>query len=449
MPVAQQATAVREALRLHPVVALIGARGTGKTLVAESIASGLDSLGVNVVRLDAGLSEGPQALNRPIAAALGCSEADLSAEQMDANLVVRIIVDNCHEFHTRPWWPYLQEQWRALLSTPAARGRVGLLLIGRPLFRHVAGGSGSPLLNIGTTMLVHPLDEQQVVEELTVEPRTAKALLRKTGGHPRLTVKLAEAFDGDLGHLGATVDGFVEQNQRYLMRLAEDHTMGGLAMLADLIAAEDAVAEAALMGAHFGGAFADAEDTLSDLAASGLIVRESGACAIAADLLKKAAALRTFLRAPDPQIPTTAPDHHESAAALFYVLENRLRETIIDALGAVDRAWWQTRVPPNLIGDAESRRTAEFESAVTPTGESHPVMFLSLGELFDVVLASDNWGQVFRIRMRRSAEVVRAASRDLIAVRNKIAHNRPVSVADLELAQNAAQRLGLDPAGEA
>jgi hypothetical protein len=445
MPVARQSAAVREALRLHPVVALIGARGTGKTLVAESVAEQLESRDVQVVRLDAGLTDGPHSLNLPIAAALGCTETDLSAEEMDANLVIRIIVDNCHEFHTRPWWPYLQEQWRALVSTPAARGRVGLLLAGRPLFRHVAGGSGSPLLNIGTTMLVRPLEEHDVVEEMAAEPQVARALLRKTGGHPRLTAMLTEAFDGDLSHLGATVDGFAEQNQRYLMRLAEDHTMGGLAMLADLVVADSPVAEAALTNAHFGGSYADAQETLADLAASGLIARDGGTCAIAAELLKRAPAVRTFLRAPAPQVPINAPDRHGDAAALFYVLENQLREMIVEALGAVDRAWWQTRVPPNLIGEAESRRTAEFESAATPTGEGHPIMFLSLGELFDIVLAADNWGQVFGIRIRRSADVARAASRDLIAVRNKIAHNRPVSAADLDLAQNAAQRLGIEP----
>jgi hypothetical protein len=447
--VESQAAALRAALRLHPVVVLLGARGTGKTLIADAVVAQLESSGVQVVRLDAGLAENSLALNQPLAAMLKCSPTDLSVDAMGADDVVRVVIDNCHEFHTRAWWPYLQEQWRALLSASASRGKVGLLLIGRPLFRHVAGGSGSPLLNIGTTVLVRPLNEEEVVEAAGVEAQVAKAVLRKTGGHPRLTVMLAETIEGDLRRIGAAIADFTEQNQRYLTRLAEDHTLGGMAMLADLLAAEQPVAEAALTDAHFGSAYADAQETLADLAASGMIVRENGSCAIAAQLLKQTPAVRDYLRAPSPRVPTNAPDCHAVSAAFFYTIENRLREIIVEALGAVDRTWWQTRVPSTYIGEAESRRTAELKSATTPTRGAHPIMFLSLGELFEIVLTRENWDQVFAVRVRRTPDVVRTASRDLLAVRNKIAHDRPVSEDDVELARNAAQRLGLEPNAEA
>lgn len=434
---------LRDALRHHQVVALLGARGTGKTSLAQALISQYEEVGVKVVMLDARDAEDILDLNGPVAAALRCSHETLTPEQLGPDDVVRIIVDNCHEFYDRPWFPYLQEQWRALLSLEAARGRVGLLLLGRPLFRHVAGGHGSPLLTIGPILLVRPLTEIEVIERFGIAEEVARAVKRKTGGHPWLTRMLLEAIDRDVSNLGGAIEQFVNQHQRYLTRLAEDHTLAAMGVLADLVEAGHPIPDATLITAHFGSSYSDGQDALADLTASGLITRVEDTCQIAAELLRKAPAVRQFLRAPATKIPTTAPDQHDEGARIFYLIENRLRELIVQSLGSVDRAWWQTRVPSTFIGEAETRRSAELESPAAPEQEPHPIMFLSLGELFEIVQMKENWTQVFAVRLRRTAELVRDAARDLVAVRNKVAHNRPISGDDLELARNAARRLRL------
>src|SRR5260221_5918625 len=99
LAIKRQSEAVREALRAHPVVVLLGARGTGKSEVANSVGAQLESTGVQVVRIDAALAEDSFALNEPLAACLRCSPSDLSVEGMEPEDVARAIFENCQEFH--------------------------------------------------------------------------------------------------------------------------------------------------------------------------------------------------------------------------------------------------------------------------------------------------------------------------------------------------------------
>ena len=178
-----------------------------------------------VARLDARDLETPREANRTIASCLGCDVNSLTAENLAQDSVVRFIVDDCHAFFDKRWFPYVQEQWRALLSSPASRGRVAMLLLGRPLFRNVAGGDGSPLLNIGPLLRTRPLTAHEVCDELGVSTELANAACRKTGGHPALTTALVDAVDRDLGRMGAVIDGFVSAQEHCLIKLAEDHSV--------------------------------------------------------------------------------------------------------------------------------------------------------------------------------------------------------------------------------
>jgi hypothetical protein len=250
-------------------------------------------------------------------------------------------------------------------------------------------------------------------------------------------------LNGDVARI-REVEDFVTQNERYLLHLAQDHTSAGMGIVADLLETAHALPESTLISAHFGSSYADGQDALGDLQGSGLLLRDSAAlCALGAELFRQSRAMRAFVRAPEVAIPTLTPGEHAQAAAVLYGIENRLREFIVDALRVVDRAWWPTRIPVTLVGEAESRRRQEMESPSAPDDEMHPIMYLTLGELVDVMFRAENWDDVFNLRLRRPVEATRAAAQDISAVRNKVAHNRPVAPRDIALAEAAARVLRL------
>jgi hypothetical protein len=444
-----QLSEIRDALASHPVVALVGARGTAKTLLADRLIGELERSAVTVVRLDARDAETPRDLNVAIARALQCEADDLTAGNLPEGRVVRVVIDNCHEFYDKKWFPYLQEQWRALLSSASARGRVAILLIGRPLFRRVAGGDGSPLLNIGPTLATRPLSVAEVSDAFEVTPEVAAAVVRKTGGHPALTGALIAAIEGEIARMGNVISGFISAQERYLLKLAEDHSLAALALLADLTRSDAPVAHATLIAKHFGDAFIDGQEALRDLIASGLVKREGANLIVAAELLRQVTAVREFIRVPTFELSDEPPDEHNEAAALLYGVENRLRRLIAETLGAIDAAWWPARVPTEFVAEAELRRRAELDSAAAADSDYHPILYLSLGELFDLIWKRENWDQAFSVRIHRTLPMARDSARDVTAVRNKLAHSRPVNRADVDLLRAGARRLGLLPSNDA
>jgi hypothetical protein len=440
----RQTEVIRDLVSKHQIVTVIGARGTGKSRIANQLEEAWQRSGATIVRIDASAISNPAGLDAPLSAALECEPDGLTAKSLPAERVVRIILENCQALHSRPWFSGAQERWRALLSSEAARGRVVALLLGRPLFRQIAGGAGSPLLNLGPIVNTRPLTSEFIREEHGVTADCASAIVRKTGGHPHLSALLVEAIGGDPGRLGDVVPDFVAAHKRYLLQLAEDHTIKGQSMLGDLLDAAHPIPEQALVRAHFGREFTQGIETLGDLIAAGLVWRrDSGDCEIAADLLRNVSALRHLLKTPALSIPIGSPDHLTAAVLLVYRIENALRELVGKRLAEMDSAWWATRVPTALAGEAESRREAEADLLGPEDGRLHPIMYLSLGELFDLIQLEDNWEHVFTFAFAMGRDGVADVGRRLSAVRNRIAHSRPVSQDAIAEMQRCARRLGI------
>lgn len=436
------AAELRRCLSLHQVVTVVGGRGTGKSLALERLATALEASGVTVVKLDAGSAEDQSDLDAPVAEALNSPISRLTAQRLPPDTTVRVLVDACEQLHGKSWLPFWQESWRACLSEAEARGRVAVALAGRPLFRQSFGGRGSPLINLGPTLAPRPLTEEDACRELGVAASVAAAVVRKTGGHPQMTERLALRLGNDLSRMGEVFTSFLADESRYLMRLLQDHAVGGMAVVGVLLDAGGAVDEAALIGDVFGTSRVDAEECLADLAASGLIDRDAGRCWIAAEMIVQSAAARQVARVPSAFSADALSAHFATAAEMIYQLENALRQLIAEALGEVTAAWWQTRVLDHLVGQAESRRRAELDSAVDTDRNWHPIMYLSIGELFEIIQSQPNFDEVFRLRLRRGLPVVANAAADIRAVRNKVAHSRAVSSRDVEILIESATRLG-------
>ena len=409
----------------------------------DRVGASLRASGVEVLQLDAERAQSPGDLTLPISEALGCGDDRLTATSLAEGVRLRVLIDNCDVLHDKGWFLSVQDEWRGLLGEQAARGRVAFLLCGRPLFRRVAEGRGSPLLGIGQFVPSRPLSVGDAQEGLDVDAALADIVLRKTGGHPRLTGRLVAAIEGDLARLEARYVEFTCSERRYMISLVDDHGDEARAVLVDLLEASrgTVVARSAIMARRFGGATLVGQDTLDDLAASGLIKEIDGGYSLGAEMLRTDRDLWPFLAAPEFHVTKEPSPELSLAAADVFRAENELRELVGEALRQADETWWPSRFPAAVVREVETRRRSEAESPAPMDEATHPISYLTLGELVDAVLEDANWEQVFRVRLGTTRDEFAQTTAMLGAVRNKVAHNREVTQRDLDVLRMALDRL--------
>jgi hypothetical protein len=289
------------------------------------------------------------------------------------------------------------------------------------------------------------MSQGEIESLLNTHAAMAEAVRTKTGGHPQLTSRLLGVTERDMKKLGEKYADFAKAQRRFLLQLVDDHGSAAGKVLADLMSASrDAwVSESSILSRHFGGATTLGLDMLDDLAASGLIARNQDSCRLGAEILRTDRDLGPHLAAPPfAVIDEPSVEFGEAATQLFRV-ENRLRRVVGNALGEVEETWWPSRIPPTLVREVEQARRAEEESPAPPASEVHPIAYLSLGELFEVMLEDANWQQVFRIRLGITRDAFSQTAASLRAIRNKVAHNRPVTADDLTVLRMATERLGV------
>lgn len=440
-----QAEQVRDDLASNQLVVFIGARGTGKTMLADELASEFASIDLDVVRIDIRHIDSLAAINAPLFALLGGGEGDVLSElQPPPDRRIRIIVDNCQDIYDADWMGEFQDEWRAFLTAPQMEGVVSALFLGRPLFRNVLGGRGSPLMNVAALRIAEPMSVQAVAGTFDIDLPFATAVNRKTGGHPDLTRRFIVAAENEIANMRTGVERILETEHRYLLSLVEDHTIAGIGLLADLLAAGAPVAEGTLVHMRFGSSYTAGLDVLGDLAGSGLIRKDGEQWEITADILRAVPQVTTFIRVPELQIPIDAPGEHGTAAACLYLLENTLRRLVADCLSSIESGWWPARIDEAVAGAAESRWKAERASRTAPQRETHPILYVNLGELFGVIERSDNWTQAFGLRLNMDREKYNDVRDDVLAVRNKVGHNRQITDDDMALCRAAAREFGVE-----
>jgi hypothetical protein len=134
---------------------------------------------------------------------------------------------------------------------------------------------------------------------------------------------------------------------------------------------------------------------------------------------------------------------HAEAARILFRGENRLRRKVGEWFGEVEETWWPSRFPPPLVREIEQRRRAEAESPAPSATDVHPLAYFSFGELVDTIAEERNWDEVFRLRIGLTRDAFTTAIAAIVAVRNKVAHNRPVDATDVTALRLSLQRLDL------
>jgi Swt1-like HEPN len=109
--------------------------------------------------------------------------------------------------------------------------------------------------------------------------------------------------------------------------------------------------------------------------------------------------------------------------AIFYCLENSIRELITDRLEeAHGENWWETVVPPNVRDNANKNRAKEVAAGVTLRSDEM-IDYSNFGELGEILKA--NWG-IFG-DMLRDISAVQKILGSLNSLRAPIAHCKPLA----------------------
>jgi hypothetical protein len=127
-----------------------------------------------------------------------------------------------------------------------------------------------------------------------------------------------------------------------------------------------------------------------------------------------------------------------------YLIENGLRRAIVELLSGGDDAWWPGAIPDSISAQAQLLQQAERASRASPRTELHPIMYVELGELRDILVMQTVWDKA-RIRFGLERDAFEELWDDLKLVRNKVAHNRPLEDSDVAFLDAVATRLRLDP----
>ncbi len=134
------------------------------------------------------------------------------------------------------------------------------------------------------------------------------------------------------------------------------------------------------------------------------------------------------------------PLENVEAFKLLFNLENVLRELIIDSLSSLKGPrWYRRRLPGDILDKYKAALTIEKDIRWIHLVPHHPLYYLDFPDLRKIIEREDNWQDAFRALFGRK-EILGATLSELEPIRNKVAHNRRVTMADvqaLKTAQNA------------
>lgn len=121
----------------------------------------------------------------------------------------------------------------------------------------------------------------------------------------------------------------------------------------------------------------------------------------------------------------------------IYVIENTLRKIILSVFGE-SKSWWvDTIVSKEVTKAAENIRIAESNHPWIPKRGKHPVYYVGLEELKKII--TKNWDAKFK--WIGNAMEFGLWVKELIPIRNMVAHNSPISRDELRTVEEKARWL--------
>jgi len=115
--------------------------------------------------------------------------------------------------------------------------------------------------------------------------------------------------------------------------------------------------------------------------------------------------------------------------AILRELETALRGHIRLRLSGLTPSWWTQRVPEDVRKAAEDRRLRRERMWPWSKGEEGDALgYLDFADYLKIISKRDNWRDAFQSTFK-DEEILRAKLRELEAIRNDVAHMRPLTPA--------------------
>ena len=135
------------------------------------------------------------------------------------------------------------------------------------------------------------------------------------------------------------------------------------------------------------------------------------------------------------------PEENRAIYALLYSIEVGLREFVIEALEAkCGSQWWKERLPGDVLQSYKDGLIYERSIKWVHLVPHHPLYYIDFPDLKKIVQRADNWRDVFQSVFGRE-EVLVGTLTELEPIRNKVAHNRKVTEADVQVTQAAYDKI--------
>lgn len=126
-------------------------------------------------------------------------------------------------------------------------------------------------------------------------------------------------------------------------------------------------------------------------------------------------------------------DLNVQAYKLLFRIENGLRSFIEQTLGAeFGPKWWKQQIPGDIRKQCEDRQKEEREKHWLDYQAAHPIYYSHFENLKRIVVKKDNWDGVFAGYFGPVKMIVESKLTELEPLRNKIAHNRPVTDTEVQ-----------------
>src|SRR5258708_7569436 len=140
------------------------------------------------------------------------------------------------------------------------------------------------------------------------------------------------------------------------------------------------------------------------------------------------------IRSPD------IPQDNILVARHLYCIEVALRELIIESLHSLaGTRWYKQRLPEVVWKESLKKLADERKSKWTQVVNHHPLYYTNFAELKVIIERHDNWRDVFQ-GFFESREVFVGTLAELDPIRNKVAHNRRATNADVQIAKAASEK---------
>lgn len=132
-------------------------------------------------------------------------------------------------------------------------------------------------------------------------------------------------------------------------------------------------------------------------------------------------------------------ENDQSCYQLLWAVESYLRTMVRWEVRAAGPRDWQGMIPAELLEEVKERQDQERRIGYLDERKSGLLSYLTLAELKDVLL--EKLADRLRVLEWPPEDLLRSEFKKLIAIRNKVAHFRPVTERDLRVARRFAEDL--------